>query len=173
MVKRIVEDLVRRMQDEVRSLEQFGVALDQGKCPGTDVILNRAGRMRPNVEGAIHNRPWTGGAGGIDRLDAKQGGDDGGRSLTRDRLRERLRHIVGPHRQTALQYGPGLSQVTGRRLHRLLDDASEARTEVDLLRKDLNGNMEGGHGVLHRRIAYKGDFVSAITQRKARGHQWR
>ena len=60
-----------------------------------------------------------------------------------------------------------------RRLHRLLDNATDARTEVDLLRKDLNGNMERGHDVLHRRIADKGDFVSAITQRKARGHQWR
>src|SRR5213082_630967 len=98
--------------------------------------------MRTNVEGAVHNRPWIGRAGGIDRLDAKQGGDDGIRSLTLDRLRERTRHIVGPHRQTALDPGTSLCQVTGRRLHRLLDDAGEAITEVDLLGKDLNGNME-------------------------------
>jgi len=33
--------------------------------------------------------------------------------------------------------------------------------------------MERGQGTLDRRIADKGDFVSAITQRKACGHQWR
>src|SRR2546423_2099436 len=128
--------------------------------------------MRTNIEGAVHNRPWIGRAGGIDRLDAKQGGDDGSRSPMLDPLRERLRDIVGPHRQTALDHGTSLCHVTGRRLHRLLHEAGRARTEVELLRKDLDRNMERGQDMLHGRVPAKGDFVSAITQCKARRHEW-
>src|SRR5256886_15808136 len=88
-VKRIVEDLVGCVQYEVRCLEQFGVPLDQGKCPRTDVVLNRSGRVRANIEGGVFNRPGVGRAGGGDRLDAEKGGDGEGRSGALDRLRER------------------------------------------------------------------------------------
>src|ERR1700716_3056377 len=131
-IKGIVEDLVRRVQYEVRRLEQFHISLDQGKCPRADVLFNRARRVWPDVERTVDHRPWKGWACGVDRLDAKQRGDDGGRSMTLDRQGDRLSHIVRPHGHPALKEWTGLCQIAARRLHRILDDTGHAGTEVDV-----------------------------------------
>src|SRR6202011_1210533 len=53
----IVEDLVGCMQDEIRRLEQLRIALDQGDRTRANVLFDRAGRVRTDIEGAVDHRP--------------------------------------------------------------------------------------------------------------------
>ncbi len=168
--KPIVEDLVGGVQHEVGRLEQLGVSLDKGQRPGTNVFLNWARRVRADVERAVDHGPGNGWARGVDRLDAKERGNDGGGSLTIDHGGDGLGYVMGPDGHSALQQWTGFSQIAPSRLHRIHDKACEAGPEIELARKDIDINVERAEDALHRGITDKDGLVSSVAQRQARRH---
>ena len=171
--KGVIEDLVGRVQNEIRRLQQLGVAADQRQGPRANVLFDRTRWVGTDVEGAVHRRPRNGWAGGVHRLDAKERGHDGCGSMAVDQPGDRLRHLVGPDSQAALHERTRLGQIATGHLHRVLDHAGHPRPEVELLWENVNVNAERTEQALYWRITDEDGVVPPIAEGQARGCQRR
>lgn len=88
-----------------------------------------------------------------------------------DELHDRAGDLMGPEGQPTLNHWAGFGEVAARCLHRLLDDRSHARPEIELAREHIDAYAERAECALHRRVTDKRRFVSPVPHGECRGHQ--